>query len=196
MGFFSWRDCVTGNPIISGEYKKVYVLVPKEFRKKFGVRISESSYDGYGHFGGYDIHELIAEWNRFYLSTELLGEKPAFDEYGGLESYEKEYLVREGFSKEEIARKDLEKQQENYENAIANRNYTAALMDEYKCGESHTNLSKKYGKDWLSDIGNAIDSSFGKNNALKYPIKVTYDGTALYEDCEPSVGDSGQGYAE
>ncbi len=193
MGFFSWKDCVTGNQIISREYKRVYVLVPKEFRKKYGVRISDCCYDGYGHFGGHDIYELIAEWNRFHLSAELLGEKPTIDEYGGLESYEKEYLRKQGVSEEEIAKRDLDKQKENYENAFAERNYIAAIMDEYKCGENNASLSKKYGNEWLRDIGTAIDLSNGKNNMLKYPIKITYDGTAIYEECGSSERDNEQG---
>lgn len=32
------------------------------------------------------------------------------------------------------------------------------------------------------------------NRALKYPIKITHDPFAIYEDCEPSDGDPDQGW--
>lgn len=32
------------------------------------------------------------------------------------------------------------------------------------------------------------------NRALKYPIKITHDPLAIYEDCEPSDGDPDQGW--
>lgn len=39
----------------------MYVLVPKEFG---GGHIEEDNYEGYGVFGGHDIYELVAQWNK------------------------------------------------------------------------------------------------------------------------------------
>ena len=61
MGQFSWLDCVTGKPILDNVARTSYVLVPQQFG---GGHISERCYDGYGHFGGYDIYDLVLVWNR------------------------------------------------------------------------------------------------------------------------------------
>lgn len=64
MGQFSWIYSDTGEPVYDGERADTYLLVPKEFQKKYGHAIYEPCYDGYGRFGGYDIYELIPEWNK------------------------------------------------------------------------------------------------------------------------------------
>jgi len=66
MGQFSWLDCKnTSRQILDDVWEDVYVLVPKEFG---GGHIREEYYDGYGRFGGKDIYDLVADWNREYLS--------------------------------------------------------------------------------------------------------------------------------
>ena len=55
MGQFSWIYSDTGEPVYDGERADTYLLVPKEFQKKYGHAIYEPCYDGYGRFGGYDI---------------------------------------------------------------------------------------------------------------------------------------------
>ena len=70
MGQFSWLDCITKEQIIDDKTRDVYVLIPKEFG---GGHIKETCYDGYGNFGGYDIYDLVATWNR-----KILSEKPNF----------------------------------------------------------------------------------------------------------------------
>ncbi len=64
MGQFSWIYSDTGEPVYNDERADTYLLVPKEFQKKYGHAIYEPCYDGYGRFGGYDIYELIPEWNK------------------------------------------------------------------------------------------------------------------------------------
>lgn len=64
MGQFSWLDCVDNKPILDGVTKTSYVLVPQEFG---GGHISERCYDGYGHFGGKDIYELVLDWNKKFI---------------------------------------------------------------------------------------------------------------------------------
>lgn len=64
MGYFTWTDCITGK--ILGYDKKMYVICPDN------SVITEESYFGYGVFGGHDINDLVAEWNRPYLDTSIL----------------------------------------------------------------------------------------------------------------------------
>ena len=65
MGQFSWLDCKTKQQIVDNKRKDVFVLIPREFG---GGHIKETCYDGYGHFGGHDIFDLVADWNREYFS--------------------------------------------------------------------------------------------------------------------------------
>lgn len=65
MGQFSWLDCTNNKVQILDDYPMTsYVLVPIEFG---GGKIEEPCYNGYGDFGGNDIYDLIADWNREYL---------------------------------------------------------------------------------------------------------------------------------
>lgn len=70
MGQFSWLDCRTEEQVLDNVPREVYVLVPKEFG---GGHIRETCYDGYGHFGGQDVYDLVADWNR-----EFVKENPDF----------------------------------------------------------------------------------------------------------------------
>lgn len=66
MGQFSWLDCMNNETqILDGLELDVFALLPAEFG---GQNIREHCYDGYGHFGGYDIYDLVANWNREYLA--------------------------------------------------------------------------------------------------------------------------------
>lgn len=61
MGQFSWRDCVTGKPILDDVRKTSYLLIPSKFG---GGHIEEPCYDGYGRFGGKDVYNLVVDWNK------------------------------------------------------------------------------------------------------------------------------------
>lgn len=66
MGQFSWLDCKFNDKthaILDDVPKTSYLLVPPQFEPEFGRHISETCYDEYGHFGGYDIFELLTYWN-------------------------------------------------------------------------------------------------------------------------------------
>ena len=67
MGQFSWLDCITEEQIIDNKVRDVYVLIPKKFG---GGHIRETCYDGYGHFGRHDIFDLIADWNREFMTKD------------------------------------------------------------------------------------------------------------------------------
>ena len=69
MGMFSWKYANTDNKkaMLDNVKANSYLLVPAPFQSKYGKYILEKEYDGYGHMGGYDIYELIVEWNKDYI---------------------------------------------------------------------------------------------------------------------------------
>ena len=193
MGYFSWLDCKSQKPIINGMVKKVYVLVPKKFREKFGVRISEMCYDGYGHFDGIDIYALVAYWNREHLSKDML-EKELDESQFGLAPWQIEHLKIKGKTDTEIEEHNKAIQKQDYDSYMHHRRELESLLNDYRASVmSMKELEERYGNDFMSDIGIAISCNDEQNNALPYPIKITYDGTAVYEDCKPSRSDEWQG---
>lgn len=64
MGQFSWIYSDTDRQLKDDVYKDTYLLVPEKFQKEYGKAIYEECYDGFGHFGNYDVYELIPEWNK------------------------------------------------------------------------------------------------------------------------------------
>ncbi len=190
MGCYSWMDCCDSKNNIKSTNKTCYVLVPEEFTNVLGERIKENFYDCYGHFGGYDIFELIAEWNKEYLSEDLLEEAPKLEDFGGLYEFEKEDLRKEGKSEAEIEALELAQKQEYFDRALARRERLINSMRDYKAGMYADDLELKYGDDWKRTIGIYIEES----EKLPYPIKITYNEDAIYEDCARSERDPDQGY--
>lgn len=160
MGQFSWLDCVTGERIINNKRKNVYVLVPKGFG---GGHIREGIYDGYGHFGGHDIFELVAEWNKEYISCENILHSP---HYMGKGKQNVEWMLNYGI-------KDIER---SFQLLLKFLNNAPITQDEKR------------------SIGIDIACYDEQNASLKYPIKITYDKDAVYEDCKPSDSDPDQGW--
>ncbi len=62
MGSFSWYASDTNRAIRSDNPFPVYALQPN------GGPLLEVEYEGYGVFGGQDIYDLVADWNRKYLA--------------------------------------------------------------------------------------------------------------------------------
>lgn len=156
MGQFSWLDCISGQQIVDDKKKNVYVLIPKEFG---GGHILETRYDGYGHFGGHDIFDLVADWNREYLTEDF--ELP----------YSKTKLKDTEWAKFYFDHSNSRKEIEEKVCANSDRNYF-----EYRY------------------IGIALACYDEDNEALPFPIKITYDPHACYELCSVSDSDPNQGW--
>lgn len=81
MGYFSWMFADKANRSRLKIGQPAYVPCPD------GTVIFEPAYDGYGHFGGKDIYELVAEWNRdsMQISDLVLPKRESYgeDEQGG-----------------------------------------------------------------------------------------------------------------
>lgn len=176
MGQFSWLDCSKHNDkryaILDGVHRTSFVLVPPEFQSEFGERIAERCYEGYGVFGGFDVYELVALWNRDSIGIENI-------EVPKRKDYSSDYY---------------------YHSAVKQYIEDCALMEDYVLGDlSLEEMDDKWGKEynpreWLRHIGIEI-ACYDKDNAkLKYPIKITYSKTAVYEDYEPSNSDPNQGW--
>lgn len=165
MGQFSWLDCKYNDvqhPILDDVKRMSFVLVPEEYKTVYGSRIEEECYDGYGRFGGYDIYDLVIDWNRNYLTAgNLRSDDPVKVEIIG--------MLGRGCSDEEIKDFVLSKK------------------------EGELPMFMK-GDNWKRIMGVAVACYDEQNAALKYPIKITYDKFAKYEECSPSVGDPNQGW--
>lgn len=141
MGQFSWLDCKDNSKqILDDVPADTYLLIPKEFG---GGSFHETCYEGYGMFGGHDVYEEVALWNRSLIS----------------------------------------------------KNHLEQYMADFAAGLSDEEMKAKHGEDYLRHIGIMLAYSDSKNARLKYPIKVTHDPYAVYEDCEPSLIDPDQGWA-
>lgn len=147
MGQFSWLDCIDNSQILDDTRADVYVLIPKDFG---GGHIHETYYDGHGHFGYYDIYDLVAIWNREYIANHPDHVLPFYNKKVSDCQWFNEYS-------------DL----------------TVDVCD----------LDTE-----LREIGIDISCYDEDNASLLYPIKITHDANAIYEDCKPSLGDPNQGW--
>ena len=178
MGQFSWIDCVNNKrAILDDERVDSYVLVPEEFKNKYGDHksghILETCYDGYGHFGKYDIYKLIALWNKEYITTANI-EKPDRKDWGPTETDEK-----------------------YYKNALNIYDMKCRRLKDFVSGKySNSDMTERYGVDWLRMIGIDIACYDEQNLRLKYPIKITHDEGAIYEECNISISDEYQGWGK
>ncbi len=165
MGSFSWKfaDDDSKRLLIGHEG---YVLTPDSHC------LYTKAYDGYGHFfengssEPEDIYELIAFWNRNYISRSMLKPIEISAEYcRSEEDFEK---IKEGFF------------------------FTINRLLDYK-QYSDEQMCKKYGNGWLRLIGIDIACSDDQNSALHYPIKIVSKKGLLYNDLPASMIDPLQG---
>lgn len=157
MGNFSWCTSDTRKSIpciydgYEGAPETVYLLNP------FGPHYKEDGYDGYGEFGGFDVFELVAEWNRPFLSAANL-RKPVRSQYAD---------DREGGR---YYRKAMEKYNHMCEGVEA---YAAGATDEYMQAIYGKVFSySKDGSDWKRCLGIAVGCYEEQQVKLRYPIKI------------------------
>ncbi len=191
MGCYSWLDCVTGEQIRIGSRRKVYVLIPKEFG---GGHIETYHYDGHGNFDSVNIHRTVASWNKSSLNEAMLEKPPKREKYCGLWDYEKDELREAGKTEEEIREANERERDKQYEAELTRRRNRLKAMEDYK------NLSPEEFKAVYDDpletirlIGVFIACHDEGDVSIPFPIKVTYDEKAVYEDCPPSKDDPKQG---
>ncbi len=167
MGQFSWIDCCNEKrAVIDNIYQDVYVLVPKEFG---GQNIKEECYDGYGRFGDYDIYDLVAAWNKDFVTIHNI-EKPQRESWGNTKE-DKQY----------------------FKYALKEYDFKCQRLLDFQ-NLTTEEMSQKYSKNWLREIGIDIACGDKRNSRLKFPIKITHDPNAIYEKCSPSKKDPSQGW--
>lgn len=168
-------------------HKHGYMLVPEEFREKYGKCIFEDDYNGYGRMGAYDVYELLALWNRTYIDSVIESiKKPVFEEYGGLYAFQKEDMKQSGISDEEIEKKDLE---------IKNQYFAKAVKQYQDTVQSLRNFNSsgiEYSREKLREIG--IVLFFEAGNKVKYPLKITSKPMIYEKVAKCSVDDPEQGF--
>ena len=193
MGQFSWIYSDTNKQLIDNRRADTYLLVPPPFQAKYGKTIYESCYDGYGNFGGYDVYDLVAEWNREFLSKDMLREEPKFKNYGGLYPFEKERLRKEGLSEEEIEKKDFEQRNYYYNLAVKRHQTVIERLNDYKNGMSDKEMFLKYGENWKREIGIDIACYDEQNESIPFSIKITTKEME-YNSVAASKSDPNQGW--
>lgn len=177
MGCFSWctSDTKKSIPCTNDAYKgaptTVYLLNP------FGPHYKENEYDGYGEFGGFDAYELVAEWNRPFLTVQNL-RKPERSMYAA---------DKEG---SRYFRRAMEKFNLQCEGIKA---YASGASDEYMqaiYGEVFGWQGNK--TDWKRCLGIAIACYEEQQVKLRYPIKLV-ETPCAYEEAGISPGCPYQG---
>ncbi len=189
MGCYSWLDCITKEQIRINSNKKAYLLIPNEF----GGGSYSSTYDGYGHIAGHDVYEEVAIFNRKYLNPEEVIKPSTSKKFGGLWDFEKDALRKDGKSEAEIEALDQAERMTHYENHLKACERLKQGLTDFINGVSEEKMIQKYGRDYLREIGIDIACYDEDNAKLKYPIKITYDSNAVYEDCTYSLSDPDQG---
>lgn len=177
MGVFSWCTSDTRKSIpctydtYEGAPSTVYLLNP------FGAPYKEDNYEGYGEFGGKDVYELVAEWNRKYLTPANI-KKPA----------------REQWPKGSDGNMFYSRALELYKGACE-------AIDAYAHGASDELMRESYsrylshsrdGSDWKRCLGIAIACYDAQHVKLKYPIKIV-ENPCDYEEASVSPSCPRQG---
>lgn len=163
MGQFSWNYADTQNRIPLMLYGAAYVPCPD------GTVIYESCYLCYGMFGGHDIYDLVADWNRRYISAQMI-DKPERESYP---------VTGQG--------------KRWYRTNVRWYNMKCRRLEDFAVGKSNPYMSDTYGEDWKRNIGIDIACDDKKNRALKYPIKICRSRLDCYEDVCASTMDIYQG---
>ena len=196
MGYYTWTDAIRKPRYIKEDYD--YASSDKIKYNSFAkvvcpddTEIIENNYDGYGIFGGYDIYELVADWNKPYITEDMVEDiiEPVsdIDQFGGLYDFEKESLAKKGKTQEEIAAIEYAKKKKYWEQAKARHDYHVKRLKDFINNRSDDYMVKKYGNEWKREIGIDIACDDNNNASLHFPIKITaHKEPVKYEDLYPS----------
>lgn len=158
MGCFSWYTSDTHRALLIHRPIRVYALQPA------GDPLCERSYDGDGMFAQQDIYDLVADWNRKYLS-----EHPNF-------------LIR-----------SWDGTVSGSEKRVSDFDWYAAYADLSNSREDICRIMRKRFSTWqYRHIGIEIACSDANNFRLPYPIKLVQQPVP-YEKAHPSYQDPVQG---
>lgn len=157
MGLHSWEYCDRPGRLKVGG--SGYLLCPA------GEPIRVSYYDGYSHMGGYDVFELVVDWNHAYMKriVALLregGENPHRCSWYHLDILD--MFVSSFFDEDETDR---------YVDGIYGKDYVS---------------------DWKRDLGIWLSCYDEDNAKLDYPIKIA-SAPVPYDSVPPSLSDPLQG---
>lgn len=163
MGQFSWMYADSDNKDALKLFGKAYVPCPD------GTVIYEGCYNCDGMFGGYDIYDLVAEWNKQYISIDNI-EMPVRGDWG-----------------------DTEQDALCYQDALKRYKFQCQRIIDFINNKSEEYMQKIYGEDWKRNIGIDIASDSEDNAALKFPIKICEGKNSCYGKIPASESDQDQG---
>ena len=168
MGYFTWTDANKEPEKTSDGYESSCLITKNGYNGYAKVvcpddtEIEEMHYDGYGHFGGFDIYKLVTDWNRKDLKR-LFEEKSEDDWSKPLQDIAA-YYSEDGVTEDDVSRR-IE------EGSLSNCGYPAALIV----------------PEWKRLIGIAIADDDDEVRKLTYPIKITSSKChKKYEELGPS----------
>ena len=163
MGQFSWKYADTNNRSALKLYGTAYVPCPD------GTVIYEPCYYCYGIFGGHDIYDLVADWNRESISADNIKRpKPTVP-------------------------KNTQQEEEWYQRAMERYHFQCSRLLDFVDGKPDDYMKEIYGNDWKRNIGIDIACGDESNAALKFPIKICKEKPGSYEQLRPSKRDPYQG---
>ena len=179
MGCFSWLFANSGKPLNMG--MRGYLHLPDEVDGRCPNVIEEHDYDGVGTFGGSDVFELVANWNRQYLSAHP------------------EYMIPErGYVKGDLSHEEAKPIRidslfwyKYYQDLSLTPEEVAKKA--YADPANYVERIKSQAPFEYRQIGIALASSNEQNAWLPYPIKITGNGREDYRRLPPSKRDPGQG---
>lgn len=165
MGFSSWMFADTDNVVALKIGKTGYLSCPD------GTVVTEMYYNGYTSFSSYDVYELIADWNKEYISSDSV-KKPSRAIWNDGPEGDKWYKL-----------------------AIRRYNNMVKSILDFKADKPKEIMVEEYGTDWKREIGIQVACFDEDNKNLKYPIKICQvkDNAYHYESLPASKHDPEQG---
>lgn len=158
MGVFSFLFADTQNTGSLRIGRSAYVVLPD------GTSMYAHYYDGYGNFDERNIFEMVAEWNKDYLSVSNLC-KPERSDYD---------------------ESDFQSVMQQYE-------YSCRRLTDFISGVSEQEMELRYGSDWKMEIGIDVACYDEQNAMLRFPIKICKEEPDNAKNVPASKSDPKQG---